>query len=125
MPSLLFTSDCTGEPSPERALEEPLISALENGLDFLGLRLLTPLRPIVFSLFLKSLNYRIDPYFALVHRTFEPTEQFHNKHLMCLLHNRMLIGENTKRLTVWKINLLSTHNFLLLHVHHFLLGHLP
>jgi len=55
MPSLLdgaplsFTNDCTGDLSIERPLEEPVISALENGLVFLGLRLLTPLRPICFS----------------------------------------------------------------------------
>jgi hypothetical protein len=43
--SLFFTSDCIGE------LGGPFVSALETGLDFvLGLRLLTPLRPILFSL---------------------------------------------------------------------------
>lgn len=73
---LSFTSDCTSECSPECTLEEPLISALENGLDFLGLRLLTPLRPILFSLFLKSSNYRLDLYLALVYRTLEPIGQF-------------------------------------------------
>lgn len=73
---LSFTSDCTSERSPECTLEEPLISALENGLDFLGLRLLTPLRPILFSLFLKSSNYRLDLYLALVYRTLEPIGQF-------------------------------------------------
>ena len=60
MPSLLngeplsFTNVCIGD----RRLEEPLISALENGLDFFGLRLLTPLRPICFSLFLYLSTYR-------------------------------------------------------------------
>jgi len=73
---LSFTGDCTSERSPERTLEEPLISALENGLDFLSLRLLTPLRPILFSLFLKSSNYRLDLYLALVYRTLEPIGQF-------------------------------------------------
>jgi hypothetical protein len=57
---LSFTSDCTDERSPERTLEEPLISALENGLDFFGLRLLTPLRPILFSIFLKSSSYGLE-----------------------------------------------------------------
>jgi hypothetical protein len=46
---LFFTRDCTDGCSLERLLEEPPISALENGLDFFGLRLLTPLRPILFS----------------------------------------------------------------------------
>jgi hypothetical protein len=42
--SLFFTSDCIGE------LEGPFASALETGLDFVfGLRLLTPLRPMLFS----------------------------------------------------------------------------
>jgi hypothetical protein len=41
-----FTKDCTGDRPPDRPVEEPLISALENGTDFLGLRLLTPLRPM-------------------------------------------------------------------------------
>ena len=49
---LFFTRDCTDGCSPERVLEEPPISALENGLDFFGLRLLTPLRPILFSFWL-------------------------------------------------------------------------
>jgi hypothetical protein len=43
--SLFFTSDCIGE------LEGPFVSALETGLGFVfGLRLLTPLRSILFSL---------------------------------------------------------------------------
>ncbi len=46
---LSFTSDCTVECSVECILEELLISVLENDLDFLGLRLLTPLRPMFFS----------------------------------------------------------------------------
>ena len=46
---LFFTRDCTDGCSLERVLEEPPMSALENGLDLLGLRLLTPLRPILFS----------------------------------------------------------------------------
>jgi hypothetical protein len=46
-----FTSDCTDDGlSPRRALgalEEPrLMLSLDPDLDFLGLRLLTPLRPI-------------------------------------------------------------------------------
>jgi len=48
---LSFTSDCTRECSPERVWEEPVILALEDGPDFFGLRLLTPLRPIYFSFF--------------------------------------------------------------------------
>jgi hypothetical protein len=44
--SLFFTSDCIGE------LEGLLVSAFESDLDFVfGLRLLTPLRPMMFSLF--------------------------------------------------------------------------
>jgi hypothetical protein len=54
---LSITWDCTGGRSPERLLDEPLISALENGLDFLGLRLLTPLRPKLFSMFLELSIY--------------------------------------------------------------------
>jgi hypothetical protein len=62
MPSLFsgeplsFTHDCTDDRSIERLLEAPLISALENGLDFFGLRLLTPLRPIYFSLFFRFIE---------------------------------------------------------------------
>jgi hypothetical protein len=44
---LSFTSDCTDWLLSARELEEPLISALENGLDLLGLRILTPLCPII------------------------------------------------------------------------------
>jgi hypothetical protein len=44
--SVFFTSDCIGE------LEGPFASAFETDLDFVfGLRLLTPLRPMMFSLF--------------------------------------------------------------------------
>jgi hypothetical protein len=44
--SAFFTSDCIGE------LEGPFASAFETDLDFVfGLRLLTPLRPMMFSLF--------------------------------------------------------------------------
>jgi hypothetical protein len=42
--SMFFTSDCIGE------LDGLFVSALETGLDFVfGLRLLTPLRPMLFS----------------------------------------------------------------------------
>ncbi len=54
---LSFTSDWTSE----RALEEPLVLAPEDDPDFLGLRLLTPLRPIDCS-FLNSLNCRSNVY---------------------------------------------------------------
>jgi hypothetical protein len=57
---LSFNNDCTNGRSLERILEEPLISALENGLDFFGLRLLTPLRPILFSLSFEIIELRID-----------------------------------------------------------------
>jgi hypothetical protein len=41
---MFFTSDCSGE------LEGLFVPALETGLDFVfGLRLLTPLRPMLFS----------------------------------------------------------------------------
>lgn len=58
MPSLFsgaplsFTKFCTADPSPERPL-----FLLDEGPDFLGLRLLTPLRPIWLSFF-DSSNYR-------------------------------------------------------------------
>ena len=65
-----FTSNCTEELSLERALEEPrFILSLVPELDFFGLRLLTPLRPICFSSFLKLLNYRLD-LFVRLFRTF-------------------------------------------------------
>ena len=96
MPSLLlsgallsFTNDCTGGRSPERPLEEPLILVLEIGPDFLGLRLLIPLRPILFSLFLKSSNKRLDLYFASVKSTLESIEQFFMHRLIWLLHDRI------------------------------------
>jgi len=73
--SLSFTSDCTDELWPGRVLEEPL--SLENDLDFLGLRLLTPLRPIFFSLFLKSLNYRLDLFLAGCAATLETIQPAH------------------------------------------------
>ena len=49
---LSFINDCTNDRSLARSLEKPLISTLENGLDFVGLRLLILLRPICFSFFI-------------------------------------------------------------------------
>lgn len=47
---MFVINDWTGELSPERLLEELLVSAFEPGLVFaFGLRLLTPLRPMLFS----------------------------------------------------------------------------
>ena len=53
---LSFTKDCTGDRPPDWLLEEPRKSELEDGNDFFGLRLLTPLRPI-FSPCFESIDF--------------------------------------------------------------------
>ena len=52
-----FAGECTVVRLPAH-WEAPLVSTLENSLDFLSLRLLTTMRPI-FLLYLNSSNYSL------------------------------------------------------------------